>query len=65
MGGASWEGWRAALDRVLIGSQRRDGDSKGSWDPVGPWGFSGGRVYATAMALLSLQSRWRLDRLYE
>ena len=57
-----WQGWRAALDRVLIYSQRRDGDRRGSWDPIGPWGFSAGRVYSTAMALLSLQSRWRLDR---
>jgi hypothetical protein len=64
MGGTSWEGWRAALDPIVIGTQRRDGDSKGSWDPVGPWGFSAGRVYSTAMVLLSLQSRWRLDRLH-
>ena len=60
-----WTSWRVALDRVLINSQRQDGDSRGSWDPVGAWGFSAGRVYSTAMALLSLQSRWRLDRLHE
>jgi len=47
--------WRAELVQVLTTHQRRwpwiDG---GSWDPCGPWSRVGGRIYATASALLAL-----------
>jgi len=42
--------WRPALQKALLPSQRADG----SWDPDGAWGFAGGRIYATAMAVLCL-----------
>ena len=35
-------------------SQRMDGSSKGSWDPIGPWGYVGGRVYSTSLMAMTL-----------
>lgn len=47
--------WFAALRSVLVEQQRTDGHAKGSWNAAGdPWGFAGGRVYATAMGALAL-----------
>ena len=54
--------WMAALEIALIEHQRRDGrteDVQGSWDPVDVWGMVGGRVYATAINLLTLLTRER------
>lgn len=50
-----WKPWRAALREAVTGSQRTEGSAKGSWDPRGPWGYVGGRVYATAMMTMCLQ----------
>ena len=47
-----WMAWRTAALAALKTGQRRDGTpctTLGSWDPVGPWGPDGGRVYSTAM----------------
>ena len=66
MGGAWWKAWRAALWSALLGSQRADAPdscSGGSWDPLGPWGYAGGRVYSTALALLCLEGEFRHPRL--
>lgn len=51
-----WEVWSSRVERLLAGHQRRyyEGCLAGSWDPVDKWGVEGGRVYATAMNLLTL-----------
>ena len=54
MGGRHWEGWNKAMKKAVLDSQQKDGSSKGSWNPDGPWGFAGGRVYSTAIACLCL-----------
>jgi len=59
LGGSSFAAWADALAPAALGGQRQDGDAAGSWDPVGPWGFSGGRVYATAMMALCLEAPYR------
>ena len=59
MGGKPWWQWYAALDNAVVKSQRADGSFKGSWDPVDVWGENGGRVYATAMCVLTLESSYR------
>ena len=59
MGGKHWKSWNEALKKAILPSQRKDGDFKGSWDPVGPWGFSGGRVYSTALGVLCLEVYFR------
>src|SRR5690606_28594174 len=38
-------------------------DEHGSWDPVGPWGPAGGRVYSTAINVLTLEVFYRYKRI--
>lgn len=56
LGGQGWEAWRKAGQAALLQGQCGQGADMGSWDPVGPWAFSGGRVYATALNALSLST---------
>jgi hypothetical protein len=64
MGGARhWKPWNQAMKRAVVESQRKDGDARGSWDPIGPWGHAGGRVYSTAMMTLCLEVYFRYGRL--
>jgi len=65
LGGDSWEEWWKPFSRVGVASQRKDGEAAGSWDPIGPWGYVGGRVYSTAMMTMSLLAPSRLQRLSE
>ncbi|MCP3918419.1 MAG: terpene cyclase/mutase family protein [bacterium] len=62
MGGRYWKAWRKAMEPAVVRSQRTDGDFNGSWDPVGPWGHSGGRVYSTALMVLCLEVYFRYSR---
>ena len=62
MGERHWKGWNKAMKPAIVGSQRHDGAHKGSWDPVGPWGHSGGRVYSTATMVLCLEVYFRYGR---
>ncbi|RUL89620.1 prenyltransferase/squalene oxidase repeat-containing protein [Tautonia sociabilis] len=64
-GGPSWERWNASIRDTLVGLQRRDGHRSGSWDPDPTrYGTHGGRVYATALATLTLEVYYRYLRLY-
>ncbi len=62
MGGQHWKAWNKAMKRAVLDSQRSDGAAKGSWDPSGPWGFAGGRVYSTASMALCLEVYFRYSR---
>ena len=46
--------WVQAMNDTLIDNQVKEGVDKGSWDPVGAWGYGAGRVYSTSMATLAL-----------
>lgn len=62
MGGGWWRDWQAHLQRAVVDTQRRnekDRSSLGSWDPVGVWDEDGGRIFTTAMLVLSLQAGHR------
>lgn len=59
IGGKHWRDWNESMKRALLPSQRQDGDAKGSWDPIGPWGRPGGRIYSTALMTLSLEVYYR------
>ena len=59
LGGEAWAEWSAALRRTALASQRTEGRHAGSWDPVGPWGALGGRVYSTATMALALRESLR------
>ncbi len=63
MGKPYWPAWEALLKDALLETQRENGDRKGSWDPVGPWGYACGRVGSTALAALTLEYRHRFPRL--
>ena len=58
-GGNHWQEWNARLQLLLTSSQKTDGPLAGSWDPHQPvpdkWANYGGRLYVTAMNLLSLE----------
>ncbi len=61
LGGAWWETWNPAMKDVLVRLQRTDGHRAGSWDPDPNWtGDIGGRVYATAIAVLTLEVYYRV-----
>jgi len=64
-GGRAWKTWEDALDRALVSNQRKDTTRAlylGSWDPIGPWGPDGGRVYATALLAMCLETPTRYAR---
>jgi hypothetical protein len=61
--GESWKKWNEAMKTALIPNQKqkKDGCAEGSWDAVDVdrWGFEGGRVYATAINTLTLETYYR------
>ncbi len=63
MGGDHWADWSRYLTDAVVKTQRADGNFQGSWDPIGVWGGSGGRIYSTALMLLTLQAYYRYSRL--
>lgn len=65
MGEHYWDDWQEALLEAALPSQRMDGAHAGSWDPVGPWGHAGGRVYSTAAMVLCLQASYRYERVLD
>ncbi len=62
-GGPEWEAWYRQLCSLLEAKQLTEGTDAGSWDPLGPipdrWGSFGGRLYVTALHLLSLEVPYR------
>ena len=62
VGGDAWRRWEAAMREAIVKSQRQSGDERGSWDPVGPWGYSGGRMYSTALMTLCMEVTYRYGR---
>ncbi len=58
VGGERWDKWRTALETASGGHQRSDKSqcAAGSWDALDPWSTSGGRIYATALNCLSLET---------
>jgi hypothetical protein len=59
-GGAQWDAWNQRLQASLLPLQHRSGGPlDGSWDPDPVWGGHGGRVYATALAALTLEVYYR------
>ncbi|MBI2921149.1 MAG: hypothetical protein HYY18_08705 [Planctomycetes bacterium] len=60
--GKYWKGWNEAMKKAVLSSQRSEdgGCAEGSWDvDVDRWAFEGGRVYATAINVLTLETYYR------
>ena len=63
MGGQYWEAWNSKLYPLLVENQITEGPLAGSWHVHHPipdrWGTRVGRLYVTAMNLLSLEIEHR------
>lgn len=53
-GNARGSEWAHRLRETLLTCQERSGPAAGSCAPLDPWSRAGGRVYATAMAVLAI-----------
>jgi hypothetical protein len=65
--GPLWKQWRDPLVGALVPQQKKsqDGCTNGSWDPeMDRWGPVGGRVYATAINALTLQTFFRYANVF-
>lgn len=58
-GGREWKKWNVAMRSILVDSQQKRGHEAGSWDPGGPHGSQGGRLYCTALAICTLEVYYR------
>jgi hypothetical protein len=69
MKGDYWKKWNDQLHPLLANTQVKTGPLAGSWEPHGTvpdrWAHYGGRVYVTAMNLLSLEVTYRHLPIYE
>ncbi len=63
-GGAEWSAWTGKMKSAMVDTQRGDGNFAGSWDPVGPWGEDGGRVYSTALMTMCMEVFFRYPRVF-
>ena len=60
VGGLQWERWNAQMQSAVLQLQRKDaGKLQGSWDPDPVWGGHGGRVYSTALSVMTLEVYYR------
>jgi hypothetical protein len=62
-GGEPWERWNRIVRDAIVKRQRHQGCPKGSWDPEDRWGDEGGRIYTTALAVLTLEVYYRFASL--
>lgn len=62
-GGKHWKAWNKPVSKILVASQRQDGDFRGSWDKNGSHCDKGGRVLYTAFLCLSLEIYYRYEKI--
>ena len=60
-GGEPWKRWNNIVRDTIVQHQRQDPQSciRGSWDPHGQGAGEGGRIYSTALAVLTLEVYYR------
>jgi hypothetical protein len=63
-GGEPWKRWNARLRDYLILAQGQTGHEAGSWHFDDEHGNVGGRLYTTAMAVMTLEVYYRYMPLY-
>jgi hypothetical protein len=62
-GGEPWKRWNDVVRDHILSLQVRGTDcARGSWEPNDRWSSEGGRVYSTALAVLSLEVYYRFAR---
>ena len=66
LGGEQWKAWNFFLLRSLLPLQSKKPHELGSWPHERNWvGVSGGRVYATAMCVLTLETYYRYESIFK
>lgn len=63
-GGEPWEKWNAKMREQLVTTQLKDGPGAGSWNVTDPHGGAGGRIYQTALSVMTLEVYYRHLPLY-
>jgi hypothetical protein len=62
-GGDPWKQWNEVIRDRIISLQLHGSDCvRGSWEPQSQWGGYAGRVYTTALAVLTLEVYYRFAR---
>jgi len=65
-GGKQWEKWNRRIQVVLYELQEKKGSLAGSWNSrLFQWGRGGGRIYATSLAICTLEVYYRHLPLFE
>lgn len=65
MSGDYFSRWNPRIRELLVKTQEREGHRAGSWDPtIADYGNRGGRIYATSLAVLTLEVYYRYLPLY-
>jgi hypothetical protein len=66
LGGKEWKAWNFFVARAVLALQSQKPHEEGSWPPEPSWiGASGGRVYATALNVLILETYYRYEPLFK
>ena len=65
LGGPNWDRWNPKMREYLIDTQAKEGHETGSWYFAEPHSSSGGRLYTTAMATMTLEVYYRYMPLYK
>lgn len=59
-GGQPWLRWNAVVrDRIVSLQETGDACRRGSWPPNDRWSGTGGRIFSTALAVLTLEAYYR------
>jgi hypothetical protein len=62
-GGDTWDRWNKVIRDYVISLQvHGDNCDRGSWEPNDHWGGIGGRIYTTALGVLTLEVYYRFAR---
>ncbi|HEV3344914.1 MAG TPA: prenyltransferase/squalene oxidase repeat-containing protein [Pirellulales bacterium] len=62
-GGDPWNRWNNVVRNHVLTLQIHGSDcARGSWEPKGQWGSEGGRIFSTALAVLTLEVYYRFAR---
>ncbi len=64
LGGPRWDKWNVRMRKYLIDSQAQEGHETGSWYFAESHSTQGGRLYTTAMAIMTLEVYYRYMPLY-
>lgn len=64
MGGSGWKRWNRRMRDHLIDTQAKAGHERGSWFFKEAWSDRGGRLYTTALSILTLEVYYRYLPIY-